>query len=75
MRQKPNIHMWKVFNYGKKKNATKIYTTGLENGMKKEGRQLAHPLKFLFVRDASHASEVPPDGRTSLDGCRRISLK
>ena len=42
--------MWKVFNYGKKKNATKISTTGLENGMKKEGRQLAHPLKFLFCK-------------------------
>ena len=49
MRQKPNIHMWKVFNYGKKKNATKITTTGLENGMEKEGRQLAHPLKALIL--------------------------
>ena len=49
MRQKPNIRMWKVFNYGKKKNATKISTTGLENGMKKEGRQLAHPLKALIL--------------------------
>ena len=67
--------MWENFSYGKKKNATKISITGLKNGMKKEDRQLAHPLKFLFVRDASHASEVPPDGRTSLDGCRRISLK